>query len=287
MKDLSNKTYHIPVLLDEVLDYLNIKPGQKYIDCTLGGGGHTKGILGRDGIVLGIDQDEEALREVGEKPNLTLVNGNFAHLQAIATNSGFDKVSGILLDLGVSTHQLETDYRGFSFNQDGPLDMRKDPKTQGVTAADLIRVASETELARIIWEYGEERDSKKIAKELKRSDIKTTNDLRDAILRVSHKSKNDRTHPATRTFQALRIAVNDELGTLEEALTQTVGLLDKGGRLAVISFHSLEDRIVKNFLKSQADFLKSITDKPVEPTEEEVERNPRSRSAKLRVAEKI
>lgn len=278
--------YHIPVLLNETLDFLNIKPGEKYIDATLGGGGHTRAILEKGGIVLGIDQDEEALKHVGQKPNLTLAHGNFAHLQAIATQNGFSKVSGILFDLGVSTHQLETDYRGFSFNNAGPLDMRKDPVNQAVTAADLIAAASESELARIIWEYGEDREAWKIAKAIKSSGkIKTTNELAEIILKVRHKTKGDRTHPATRTFQALRIAVNDELETLKLALEQTLNLLIPNGRLVVISFHSLEDRIVKNFLKSSS--LKILTDKPVEPTPAEIAENPRSRSAKLRAAEKI
>lgn len=279
------ENYHIPVLLNDALDYLHIKPGEKYIDTTLGGGGHTRAILKKGGIVLGIDQDEEALKHVGQKPNLTLAHGNFAHLQAIATENGFSKVSGILFDLGVSTHQLETDYRGFSFNNAGPLDMRKDPVSQAVTAADLIAAASESELARIIWEYGEDREAWKIAKAIKATTVKTTNDLAHIILKVRKRTGNDRTHPATRTFQALRIAVNDELGTLSEALNQTVDLLIPGGRLVVISFHSLEDRIVKNFLKTSS--LKILTDKPVEPTQSEITENPRSRSAKLRAAEKI
>lgn len=263
--------YHIPVLLNEVVAALEIKPGEKYIDCTFGGGGHFRAIQEAGGIVLGIDQDPEA-----QAP----IRGNFAHLKEIADTAGFHPVSGILFDLGVSSHQLETDYRGFSFKRGGlsKLDMRMD-QTTGLTAADLINAGSEKELANLFFKYGEERESRKIAKAIvSNRPVETTNDLAEIILKVSHRGKFDRTHPATRVFQALRIAVNDELNSLETALPQALGLLKPGGKLAVISFHSLEDRIVKNFMK------KSLL---IRPTEQEIANNPKARSGKLRVMEKI
>lgn len=264
--------YHIPVLLNEVLQALSVKPGEKYIDCTFGGGGHFKAIQNLGGIVLGIDQDPEAKAPV---------HGNFAHLKEIADMAGFHPVSGVLFDLGVSSHQLETDYRGFSFNKEAKLDMRMDQAT-GLTAADLINAGGEKELANLFWKFGEERDSRKIAKAIvearKVSKVETADQLSHIILRVRRRTSGDRTHPATRVFQALRIAVNDELNSLEEALPQALELLKPGGKLAVISFHSLEDRIVKNFMK------KSLL---IRPTEQEIENNPRARSGKLRVMEKI
>ena len=269
---MNGQIYHIPVLLREVLEALNVKPGKKYIDCTYGGGGHSRAIKEAGGIVLGIDQDLEAHAQVHE---------NFAHLKKIAEKAGFEKVAGILFDLGVSSHQLEADYRGFSFNKAGNLDMRMDQTNQTVTALDLIRAGSEKELAKIFKEFGEENFAGPIAREIKKSKIETTDDLAKAILRVRHTK--DRTHPATRVFQALRIAVNDEIASLEVALPQAVDLLESGGRLAVISFHSLEDRIVKNFMKDNKN-LKVITDKPIMASEKEVLENPRSRSGKLRIA---
>lgn len=261
--------YHIPVLLNEVVEALEVKPGEKYIDCTYGGGGHFRAIRQAGGIVLGIDQDPEAKAPV---------HGNFAHLKSIATEAGFTRVAGILMDLGVSSHQLETDYRGFSFNKEAKLDMRMDPVNQSVTAADLIDAGSVKELANLFWKYGEERFARSIAREIKKTKIETTDQLAQTILRVRRRGKNDRTHPATRVFQALRIAVNDELAGLEAALPQAMELLKPGGVLAVISFHSLEDRIVKNFMK------KSIL---IRPTKAEIEANPRARSGKLRVIKKV
>lgn len=260
--------YHIPVLLNEVIAALEVKPGEKYIDCTYGGGGHFRAIQEAGGIVLGIDQDPEA-----QAP----VHGNFAHLKEIADKVPFSGISGVLFDLGVSSHQLETDYRGFSFKRGGlaKLDMRMD-QTTGLTAADLINAGGEKELANLFFKYGEERFARAIAREIKKTKIETTDDLAKAILRVRHTK--DRTHPATRVFQALRIAVNDELNSLEAALPQALELLKPGGKLAVISFHSLEDRIVKNFMK------KSLL---IRPTEQEIKNNPRARSGKLRVMEKI
>lgn len=296
--------YHIPVLLEEVLELLQVKSGKKYIDCTLGGGGHTAMLLEKGAIVLAIDQDIEAIENAKanleyrlKKSELILRHGNFAHLKEIAVGAGFGKVSGILLDLGVSSHQLETYYRGFSFSPrfageagNSPLDMRMDPTTQTVTAADLVNAGGEKELANLFWKFGEEKASRVIAKAIvefrKTKKIETTNELAEIILKVRRRTEKDRTHPATRVFQALRIAVNDEMDSLEAVLPQAVEILETGGRLAVISFHSLEDRIVKNFMKDNTGSLQIITNKPVEASEQEIENNPRARSGKLRVAQK-
>ena len=282
--------YHIPVLLNEAIELLGVKPGDKYIDCTLGGGGHSEAILKAGGILLSIDQDSEAIENFGKHENSTVEKGNFAHLQEIAQRAGFEKVAGILFDLGVSSHHLEAGYRGFSFNQEADLDMRMDPLGQTITAADLINAGGEKELANLFWKFGEERASRKIAKAIvdarKLGKIETTDQLAKIIIKVRGRGKGDRTHPATRVFQALRLAVNDELESLEQALPQAVELLKPGGRLVVISFHSLEDRIIKNFMQ-QENILKVLTKKPVAPNSVEVKINPRARSSKLRAAEKI
>jgi 16S rRNA (cytosine1402-N4)-methyltransferase len=295
-----SEVYHIPALLHETIQLLNVKPGKKYIDATLGGGGHSEEILKRGGILLGIDQDPEAITFAAKRfkqacPGLTpprLVQANFKDIKAIALESGFDRVDGILFDLGVSSHQLETPERGFSFNQEGPLDMRMSPELS-VTAKDLVNVLNEGELAELFWKLGEEKFARRYAKAIvsarKISPILTGDQLAQIILREAPKrGRFDRTHPATRVFQALRIAVNDELHCLQIALPQTIGLLNKEGRLVVLSFHSLEDRIVKNFFleEERKGVLKVIAKKPLTPTKEEVEFNPRSRSAKLRAAEK-
>lgn len=290
-------SYHIAVLLDEAIKSLNVRPAEKYIDCTFGGGGHTARILKTGGKVLAIDQDQEAIDSAQtnfpseiSKSQLILRKNNFAHLKTVAVEAGFEKVAGVLFDLGVSSHQLETDYRGFSFGKVGKLDMRMDPTIQTVTAADLVNAGGEKELAGLFWRLGQERESHKIAKAIvtarKTGPIRTTNQLADIILSVSHRGKADRTHPATRVFQALRIAVNDELESLKLALPQAVDLLKPGGRVAAISFHSLEDRIVKDFFKSN-NLVKVITDKPITPAPDEINLNPRARSGKLRIAEKI
>lgn len=282
--------YHIPALLKETIDGLNIKPGGKYIDATLGGAGHTKKIIELGGIVLGIDSDIDAIENAKQLnlKNLTLSQGNFAHLKQIAHDNNFSQVDGILFDLGVSSHQLETEKRGFSFNTSAPLDMRMD-QSLAVSAKDLINGLNEGELSDLIYKLGEERFAKRIAREIvntrKIRSITTCDDLAKIILKARPRSSQDRTHPATRTFQALRIAVNDELNSLKDALPQTVDLLKGGGKVAVLSFHSLEDRIVKNFFKENEN-LKIITDKPITPSKEETLINPRARSAKLRLAEK-
>ena len=226
---------------------------------------------------------------ISQYPNITLVRGNFAHLQEIAQECGFDQVAGILFDLGVSTHQLLTQERGFSFTSDALLDMRMDPDL-GVAAADLVNGLRKEELYELFHKLGEERFAWRIARVIVRArslrPIRTGKELAGVIAGAKPKRKRfGRIHPATRCFQALRIAVNDELNNLKAALPQAVNLLKPGGRLVVISFHSLEDRIVKNFLKGES-ALKILTKKPIKPSEEEVEINPRSRSAKMRVGEK-
>jgi len=299
------KLFHKPVLLKEAIEFLAVKSGEKYIDATLGGGGHSEAILKSGGILLGIDCDPEAIEaarrrlssacpaplNAGPGASWRLVRGNFGDLKEIALKNDFFPVAGVLFDLGVSSHQLETDYRGFSFNLKGPLDMRMDPDLK-VTAADLINCLGEHELAEIFFKFGEEKFSRRIARAICRArqlaPIKTADELAEIILRARpRQGRFDRTHPATRCFQALRIAVNDELNNLKKALPQALEILKPGGRLVVLSFHSLEDRIVKNFLKEKAEKgeIKILTKKPIRPTEAEIKENPRSRS-KLRAGEK-
>lgn len=301
---------HIPVLLNEVLDALQPAAGKVIIDGTLGGGGHARALLERlqpDGRLLAIDADPAALAAWSDRAihreTCILQHGWFGDIANLAKNHGLLAVDGILLDLGVSSHQLETAERGFSFTTDGPLDMRFDP-THGPSAAELLARMSEQELADIIFRYGEERFARRIARRIvamrEKTPIVTTRQLADLVERTirSSTSAPQRIHPATRTFQALRIAVNRELEQLEQALPQAVSLLRPGGRLAVISFHSLEDRFVKRFFQEAsgcggetiADHLprlRLITKKPIRPTPQELRANPRSRSAKLRVAERI
>ncbi len=323
-------SYHIPVLLNEVISYLNIHPGHWYVDANLGGGGHTEGILDKEGKVIGIDIDSEAINEVGQKhnlniktfdshleaysPDLILYQDNFSNLESIISNisnrlisNSFDnkhytkspsskniiRINGVLFDLGVSTHQLEKASRGFSFNKNAPLDMRMNQLSEQTTAMDLINGLNQGELIELFFKLGEEHFAKMIARKIiefrKIKAIETTDELANIILSVRPRSHIDRTHPATRVFQALRIAVNDELHSLKSALPQAFSLLSPGGRLVVISFHSLEDRIVKNFFIQEENMkrAKVLTEKPEEPTEEEIKQNPRSRSGKLRVLEKI
>jgi 16S rRNA (cytosine1402-N4)-methyltransferase len=301
---------HIPVLLQEVLAGLNVRPGGRYIDATLGAGGHATGILrasAPNGELLGLDADPEAvafaaeqLRPFGDR---SIVRAwNFRHLSIVAIRQGFEQVDGILMDLGLSSRQLADAQRGFSFSQEGPLDMRMDPSS-GATAAELVNSLSEPELAQILWEYGEERYARRIARMIVANrPMRTTGQLADLVAQAI--GRREKIHPATRTFQALRIAVNQELVALDEALPQACDLLQPGGRLAVIAFHSLEDRLVKRFYQREsrdcicppeAPFcvcehqatLRIITRKPIRPSEAEVEANPRSRSARLRVAERL
>jgi len=290
---------HKPVLLKEVLEYLKPKAGENFIDCTVGFGGHAIPILKRimpNGRVLGIELDEAVLEKLQSQisnKRLILVQGSYADLERVAKKNNFYPVNGILFDLGISSWQIEKSGRGFSFLRDEPLDMRSD-KGSRLTAEEIVNQWPEKELVRIFQEYGEERFARRIADSIcwvrKNSLIKTTQQLVEAVQRaVPAKYRYRRIHFATRIFQALRIAVNDELNNLKEALPQALEILKKDGRLTVISFHSLEDRIVKNFFREAArkDFLKILTKKPVGPDLEEIKLNPRSRSAKLRAGVKI
>lgn len=299
--------YHIPALLKETIDLLEIKPEGCYIDATLGGGGHSKEILRKGGELLAIDRDPEAIKNMEDflkacpSPNSfggksrppKLAWANFSDIDRQARENGFAEVDGILFDLGVSSHQLETPKRGFSFNLEGPLDMRMDPRLS-VTAKDLVNGLNEGELFELFSKLGEEifakRYSRAIVKARQSGPIETGIQLAEIIKRNSpSKARFGRIHPATKIFQALRIAVNDELNSLKEALPKALDLLKKGGRLEVISFHSLEDGIVKRFFLENEDkgILKIMTEKPIAPTKEEVRLNPRARSARLRVAEKL
>ena len=301
--------FHIPVLTKEILNYLNLKKGGVYIDCTLGGGGHSKAILEKiypQGLLIGIDQDIEAIETAKEElknyiDKIKLVKGNFKNLEGILSDLKIKTVSGIIFDLGVSFHQLKEKERGFSFKEDSHLDMRMD-LTQEFNADILINSYSEKDLAEIFEKYGEERFSKRIARliitERKKKAITTTKQLSDLVIRSLPRTKKRHTwriHPATRVFQAIRIEVNQELKALEKGLNQAIRVLEDKGRICVISYHSLEDRIVKHLFKEveregkdQGDYgLKIITKKPIRPSSEEVRENPKARSAKLRVAEKI
>lgn len=291
---------HVPVLAREVLAYLEPRPGGRYIDATVGAGGHAALILeasAPDGRLLGIDADPAALdlarrRLASFGQRVILVRARFSALDEVARAHGFVGVDGVLMDLGVSSMQLEDPARGFSFQRTGPLDMRISPE-EPVTAAQLVNTLGEKELAELLWRYGEERLARRIARAIvarrRIQPFETTTDLAEVIAAVA--PRRGGLHPATRTFQALRIAVNRELEELEAALPQAVSLLRPGGRLVVISFHSLEDRMVKQFFRTASTGpqprLRVLTRKPVVPAQDEVQRNPRSRSAKLRVAEAL
>jgi len=291
-------TAHIPVLLKETIEALAVQPGGRYIDCTVGGGGHAAAILEKSspgGQLLGIDADPEAIEAAKARlevyrDSVLLVNENFANLQAICIRYDFFPVHGILFDLGVSSFQLNGSGRGFSFRHDASLDMRFSPSQQ-LTAADIVNTYSEAELAHIIRTYGEERYSRKVARHIvQHRPIETTLQLARTVEQTIGRARG-RIHPATKTFQALRIAVNNELEHLEAALQQAISLLGFEGRLVVISYHSLEDRIVKQFMQKESRGdearLRLINKKVITPSEAEVRLNPRSRSAKLRVAERI
>jgi 16S rRNA (cytosine1402-N4)-methyltransferase len=298
---------HIPVLLKEVLKYFNPKPNENYVDCTFGSGGHTVAILEKnkpEGKVLGIELDlvlyekflatEIKNQKSKIKNRLILVNDSFANLKKIVEENNFKPISGILLDLGFSSWQMDESGRGFSFKKDEPLIMQYCSFNENFTAEYVVNVWIEKELVKIFQEYGEERFSRRIAKKIceqrKIKAIKTTFQLVEIIKRaIPSRFLHQRIHFATRVFQALRIVVNDELNNLKKVLPQAVEVLEPNGKIAVISFHSLEDRIVKHFFKEQSKLgkLKIITKKPIIPTSEEVEKNPRSRSAKMRVAMKI
>jgi len=286
------------VLLEETIEALAVQPGGRYIDCTLDGGGHAAAILEYSlpgGQLLGIDADPEAIKLARERlaaysGSTLLVNQNFINLRSICAKHNFYPVHGILFDLGLSSAQLNGDGRGFSFRHDAPLDMRLNPH-QPVTAADIVNTLPEAKLARLIKTYGEESRSTTIARYIVRQrPVKTTFELAEVVERATG-GRRGRIHPATRTFLALRIAVNQELEHLQSALGQAAALLGLGGRLVVISYHSLEDRIVKQFMHEEAGrekaSLKLINKKVITPSLAEVQLNPRSRSAKLRAAERI
>ena len=310
--------HHISVLLNECLDALDIKPEGTYVDCTLGGAGHSSEIFKRlnGGQHFGIDRDADAIeaataRMEGLNPNakFTAIRGNFHDAKELLAAQGITEIDGVLADLGVSSHQLDVRERGFSYHDEAPLDMRMD-QSQPLSAREIVNSWSEDELNRIFRDYGEEKWARQIARVIcdrrKESPIETTKDLVgiiDAAIPKKFRSK-DGSHPARRTFQALRIAVNDELDPLEPAVRDLVDMLKPGGRIAIITFHSLEDRIVKNCFRDLADpctcpknmpvcvcgkkpVVKLVSRKPITASDEELEFNPRSRSASMRVAEKL
>ena len=306
---------HISVLYEESIDALNVKDRGIYVDGTLGGGGHSFGILSKseDCRLIGIDQDKEAIEAAGKRlepfhDRITLVKSNFCKIKYILSSRGIDKIDGAVLDLGVSSYQLDNADRGFSYMHDAPLDMRMDTDS-GLNAREIVNSYSEEELSRIFFDYGEEKWSRRIAefivKQRKERSVETTFELVDIIkAAIPKKARLEGGHPAKRIFQAIRIEVNGELKILDKAIRDFCDCLKPGGRLAVITFHSLEDRIVKNAYRSLAegctcpkDFpvcvcgnkpqIKIITRKPVLPAEEETKNNSRSKSAKLRVIEKL
>ena len=302
---------HIPVMVPEILKYLEVSSGGRYIDCTLGEGGHTKSLLEASnpgGEVLGIDADHEAievsknrLEEYGER--FIYDNSNFKNIKKIAMKSKFVPCHGILFDLGVSSLQLDKESRGFSFRRKAPLDMRFSIN-QTLTAQDVLNTFSESEISDILYQYGEERQSRKIAKLIiENRPLSNADELSD-LIKKNIRQTNYKINPSTKTFQALRIYINEELNSLSQALEQSLEILGVGGRMAVISYHSLEDRIVKNFFKKESKYcicppnipecdcehfpkLKIVTKKPVSPSQSEIDANKRSRSAKLRGVERI
>lgn len=307
---------HTTVLLHETVDGLNIKPDGIYVDCTMGGAGHSALILSKlskEGRLFAFDQDDVAIENAKEKLSayegqLTIVKSNFRYLQEELHKLGIEKVDGVLYDLGVSSPQLDTPERGFSYHHDAPLDMRMDQQAD-LSAYDVINSWSFEELVKIFFKYGEEKFSKQIARKIEAAreikPISTTGELVDLIKEgIPAPARRKGGHPAKRIFQAIRIAVNDELGVFEDSLNQAIDLLNPGGRISVITFHSLEDRICKVIFKKASETpdlpkglpiipdefkpeLKLITRKPIVPSEEELEHNNRARSAKLRIAEKL
>jgi 16S rRNA (cytosine1402-N4)-methyltransferase len=308
---MANAPGHEPVMLEECISALQVQRGGRYIDCTVGGGGHAAAILEESspgGRLIGIDADPHAIRVARGKlkpygKDAILVNENFKYLENICTRHGFSPVNGVLFDLGMSSLQLEGAGRGFSFRQDSPLDMRFSDR-QDLTAADIVNTYPEVELAQLLYRYGEEQRNRQIARCIvERRPLGTTQELARVVEQAVGGTRG-RIHPATKTFQALRIAVNHELENLELALEQAVNLLGNGGRIVVISFHSLEDRLVKGFFRREAQWcicppgmpacicghtprLKLLSKKVFRPSPVEVQINPRSRSARMRVAECI
>ena len=305
---MADTTYHIPVLLKETVDALEIDPNGIYLDGTAGGGGHSKAIASRltDGRLIALDRDPDAVKAAGAALAglpATVVQSNFTEMDKVLSALDIPAVDGILLDIGVSSHQLDTGARGFSFHMDAPLDMRM--SQSGQTAADLVNTLDERALADIFFTYGEERFSRQIARAICRvrqtAPITTTLQLADIIASSVPAAARRDGHPARRVFQALRIEVNHEMDALQEMLEAALRVLRPGGRLTVLTYHSLEDRMVKNFMRAgniegkvEQDFfgnrlspMRPVNNKVIVPTAEEQERNPRSRSAKLRIAEKV
>ncbi len=310
-----NEFQHVSVLLEETIEGLNIKPTGIYVDGTLGGAGHASKVAEQltSGRLIGIDQDEDAIRAASERlapygDRITIVRSNYENMTTVLADLGIEKVDGILLDLGVSSYQLDTPERGFSYMEDAPLDMRMDNRMER-TAADIVNDYSEQELYHMIKEYGEDSFAKNIAKHIvmarERARIETTGELVDIIkAAIPMKVRMAGGHPAKKTFQAIRIELNRELSVLQESLDGMIRYLAPGGRLCVITFHSLEDRIVKNCFRRNEDpctcpknfpvcvcgkkpLGRNVTRKPIAPTDREMEENSRSRSAKLRIFERI
>ena len=303
---------HVPVLTEEVVRYLAVQPGGRYLDCTTGAGGHAAAIMdvaSPGGVLLGLDADPLAIETASQSlsrfgDSVKLVEANFRELERVCRLNNIVPVHGALFDLGLSSMQLADEARGFGFQVEAPLDMRFSP-SQSLTASEIVNEYEESDLANVIWRYGDEAASRRIARAIIRSrPVETTTQLASIASRTLGGQHGRRIHPATRTFQALRIAVNDELGALEEGLEQAVHVLGDAGRLAVISFHSLEDRIVKQFLARESRDcicppetpvcicghkarLKTLTKKAVSPGRDETAANPRSRSARLRAAERL
>ena len=294
---------HVPVLAKEICHWLSPKSGGIYVDCTLGVGGTSLKILessGNNAYIIGLDRDPEALA-IAEKnlepygSQVKIFNGNYSHLVEFVHQAGFEKVDGVVFDLGVSSLQLDKPARGFSFSSDGPLDMRMN-QAQGPTAADLVKVLPEKELADLIFSCGEERFSRRIARAIVQARKTYALDTTQALVAVikgavPHAYRKGRIHCATRTFQALRIRVNQELDLLQPALQDAVSLLKEGGRLCVVAFHSLEDRVVKHAFRAMAGgenpLITLLTKKPIVAATQEIQQNPRARSAKLRIAQRL
>jgi 16S rRNA (cytosine1402-N4)-methyltransferase len=297
--------YHVPVLLAETIEGLNIRPDGIYVDCTFGGGGHAKEILsklGDKGKLVGFDQDEDAKQNIPPDPRFLFINQNFRHLQRMLRLNGISSVDGVLADLGVSSHQFNEPARGFSTRFEAALDMRMDQR-QPITAYDIVNSYSEQQLHKLFEQYGEVTNSKTLAQTIVRIretvSLKTIESFKNALREIV---KGNPAKYFAQVFQALRIEVNDELGALKDMLTQVPPLLNPGGRIAIITFHSLEDRLVKNFFRrgsfdepdanpftteEQVSQLKIITRKPLTASAAELKNNPRARSAKLRIAEKV
>ncbi len=292
----ASDAFHAPVMLEEVLAWLGVEPGRCYVDATVGGGGHAEAILERsapDGQLIGIDRDPEALSAAGERlarmgDRCRLLRGRFGDLAELLDVAGVDAVDGIVADFGVSSFQLNAGRRGFSFRQDAPLDMRMDPSA-GENARELLARLSEEAIADLIFEFGEERHARRIARAIRAAmPIETTGALAAVVERTMLARRSGRIHPATRTFQALRIAVNDELGEIDRFLAAAPDRLRPRGRMVVISYHSLEDRRAKRAFAARArDGFRLPRRKVVTPSEAEAARNPRVRSAKLRVLERL